>query len=163
MARATINLGPDVSKATLLKISGNTLILGMIEVLAEALVFAEKSGLGPDTLNEFIQLMFPNSPYAAYSNRMLAGDYAPVAPQRPGFFVDLARKDAGHAMALAKECGARLEVVELMDKHLKTAKEVGGENMDIRYFDWDVEKTDRSSTYGTLRKEAGLKFSKTID
>ena len=110
------------------------MILGMVEILAEALVFAEKSGLGQNTLNEFIQLMFPNSPFAAYSTRMLEGDYAPVAPKRPGFFVDLARKDARHAMDLARECGARLEVVEVMDKHLKTAKEVGGENMDIRYF-----------------------------
>jgi 3-hydroxyisobutyrate dehydrogenase-like beta-hydroxyacid dehydrogenase len=133
MARATIPLGADVSKATLLKLSGNTLILGMVEILAEALVFAEKSGLGQDTLNEFIQLMFPNSPFAAYSSRMMAGDYAPTGDKRPGFFVDLARKDARHAMDLATSCGARLEVVEVMDRHLKSAREIGGENMDIRY------------------------------
>jgi len=132
MARAAIPLGADVSKATLLKISGNTLILGMVEILAEALVFAEKSGLGQETLNQFIQLMFPNSPFAAYSSKMMAGDYAPTGDKRPGFFVDLARKDARHAMDLAKSCGARLEVVEIMDRHLKTAREVGGENMDIR-------------------------------
>jgi 3-hydroxyisobutyrate dehydrogenase-like beta-hydroxyacid dehydrogenase len=132
MAKATILLGPEVSKATLLKITGNTMILGMVEILAEALVFAEKSGTGTETLDSFIQLMFPNSPFAAYSKRMISGEYAPVAPNRPGFQVDLARKDCMHAMNLAKECGTRLEVVEIMDKHLKTAKEVGGDNMDIR-------------------------------
>ena len=132
-AKAVINLGPDVKKATLLKITGNTLILGMVEILAEALVFAEKSGLGTDKLNEFIQLMFPHSPFAAYATRMISGEYAPLPPNRPGFQIDLARKDCKHALDLAKECGAKLDVVEIMDKHLKTAKEVGGDNMDIRY------------------------------
>lgn len=132
MAKAIIPLGSDVSKATLLKITGNTMILGMIEVLAEALVFAEKSGLGSDNLNTFIQLMFPHSPFAAYSTRMLDGDYAPVPPKRPGFQVDLALKDCKHALDLAMDSGARLEVVEVMERHLKTAKEVGGDNMDIR-------------------------------
>lgn len=109
------------------------MILGMVEIVAEALVFAEKSGLGTDKLNEFIQLMFPHSPFAAYAQRMISGGYAPVMPERPGFQVDLARKDCKHALDLARDCGARLEVVEIMDKHLKTAKEVGGDNMDTRY------------------------------
>lgn len=151
MGRAIIPLGTDVGAATLLKIGGNSMILGMVEILAEALVFAEKSGIGAGHMDEFIQLMFPASPFAAYSKRMISGEYAPVPPARPGFQIDLARKDCRHAINLARDCGARLEVVEVMDRHLKTAKEIGGENMDI------------STTYGTLRKEAGLKFSDTID
>ena len=131
LAKGTIDLGPDVTKAGLLKIAGNTMILGMVEILAEALVFAEKSGLGTDKLDEFIQTMFPHSPFSAYSKRMINGEYAPVLPKRPGFQVDLARKDCKHAMDIARDCGARLEVVEVMDKHLKKAKEIGGDNMDI--------------------------------
>jgi 3-hydroxyisobutyrate dehydrogenase-like beta-hydroxyacid dehydrogenase len=134
MAKATIPLGPDVSKATLLKITGNTMILGMVEILSEALVFAEKSGLGTDNLNSFVQLMFPGSPFAAYSTQILSGGYAPVPPKRPGFQVDLALKDCKNALDLAKDSGARLEVVEVMERHLKAAKEVGGDNMDIRLF-----------------------------
>jgi 3-hydroxyisobutyrate dehydrogenase-like beta-hydroxyacid dehydrogenase len=162
MAKATITLGPDVSKATLLKITGNTMILGMVEILAEALVFAEKSGLGTETLDTFIQLMFPNSPFAAYSKRIISGEYAPIKPDRPGFQVDLAMKDCRHALSIAKECGARLEVVEIMDKHLKTAKEIGGDNMDITYVG-SIQLLMNSTTYGTLRKEAGLRFSDTIE
>ena len=138
------------------------MILGMVETLAEALVFAEKSGLGVDALNEFIQGMFPHSPFAAYATRMISGEYAPLPPKRPGFQIDLARKDCKHALDLAKDCGARLEIVELMDKHLATAKEIGGDNMDIRY-GLIVKLTDGSTTYGTLRKEAGLRFSKDIE
>src|SRR5437762_2403842 len=133
MAKATIQLGTDVSKAALLKITGNAMILGMVEILAEALVVAEKSGLGTENLDNFIQLMFPNSPFAAYSKRMISGEYAPIPPKRPAFQIDLARKDCKHAIDIAEKHGARFEVVEIMDRHLKRAKEVGGDNMDIRY------------------------------
>ena len=133
MARAIIPLGEDVGAATLLKISGNSMILGMVEIVAEALVFAEKSGLGTGPMSQFIELMFPQSPFSAYAKRMLSGEYAPVPPARPGFQIDLAMKDSRHAMNLARDCGARLEVVEIMDRHLKTAKEIGGDNMDIRF------------------------------
>src|SRR5436309_15230606 len=92
-ARATLSVGEEVSNATLLKVTGNAMILGMIEMLAETLVLAEKSGLGTDTLDNFIQLMFPASPFAAYSKRMISGEYAPIPPARPGFQIDLARKD----------------------------------------------------------------------
>lgn len=162
LAKGTIELGSDVTKATLLKLNGNAMILGMVEILAEALVFAEKSGLGTDKLDEFIQMMFPHSPFAAYSKRMISGEYAPVPPARPGFQIDLARKDCRHAIDLATACGARLEVVEVMDKHLKKAKEIGGDNMDISYAFTLISLMIRT-TYGTLRKEAGLKFSDTID
>ena len=162
MAKATIQLGTDVSKATLLKITGNAMILGMVEIVAEALVVAEKSGLGTENLDNFIQLMFPNSPFAGYSKRMISGEYAPIPPKRPGFQVDIARKDCKHAINIAEKCGARFEVVEVMDRHLKRAKEVGGDNMDIRYF-LVCNALMTSTTYGTLRMEAGLKFSDTID
>jgi len=49
------------------------------------------------------------------------------------FQVDLARNDSKHVIDLATACGARLEVVEVVDKHLKKAKEIGGDKMDISY------------------------------
>lgn len=162
IAKATIQLGADISKANLLKITGNAMVLGMVEIVAEALVVAEKSGLGTENLDNFIQLMFPNSPFAGYSKRMISGEYAPIPPNRPGFQVDIARKDCKHAMDIAEKCGARLEVVEIMDRHLKIAKDVGGSNMDIRY-STVYNALMISTTYGALRKEAGLKFSDTID
>jgi len=49
------------------------------------------------------------------------------------FQVDLVRRDSKHAIDLAMACGARLEVVEVVDKHLKKAEEIGGGKMDISY------------------------------
>jgi 3-hydroxyisobutyrate dehydrogenase-like beta-hydroxyacid dehydrogenase len=135
--------GQPVGKATLLKVIGNTFILNMIETLSEGHVLAEKSGLGSDNLHQFIEIMFPG-PYTAYSGRMMSGDYH--KREEPLFAVDLARKDARHAMALAKENGTRLKDVEVADAHLAQVKEHKGSAGDI------------AGIYGAVRQEAGLKF-----
>lgn len=144
VGRANIDFGgQNPGKATLLKVIGNTFILNMVETLSEGHVLAEKSGLGNENLHQFIDTMFPG-PYAAYSGRMMSGDY--YKREEPLFAVDLARKDAGHAMALAKTAGCRLKDVEVADSHLAEVKEHMGERGDI------------SSIYGAVRKEGGLKF-----
>lgn len=100
MGRANIDFGGQpVEKALLLKIVGNTFVVNMVEALSESHVLAEKCGLGTDNLHRFVEGLFPG-PYAAYSTRMLSGDY--YKRDEPLFAVDLARKDARHAMDLAK-------------------------------------------------------------
>jgi 3-hydroxyisobutyrate dehydrogenase-like beta-hydroxyacid dehydrogenase len=131
------------SKALQLKVLGNTFILNMVEQLSEAHVVAEKSGLGTDAMHQFVEAMFPG-PYAAYSTRMLSGDY--YKREEPLFAVDLARKDARHAKSLAEAAGARLRNVETGDAHLAVVKEHAGAKGDI------------SGIYGAARREAGLKF-----
>jgi len=144
MGRAIIDLSDqEPGKATLLKVIGNTFIINMVETLAEGLVLSEKTGLGPDNLHKFIETMFPG-PYTAYSTRMRSGDY--YKREEPLFAVDLARKDAGHAMKLAEEAGCRMKNVEVGDEHFKAVKDHMGERGDI------------SSIYGAVRKEGGLKF-----
>ena len=75
IGRANIDLrDQSPSKATLLKLIGNTFVLNMIEALAEGHTLAEKSGLGSDCLHQYIEAMFP-TPYPPYSIRMMNGDY----------------------------------------------------------------------------------------
>jgi len=144
MGRAVIDYSDEpVGRATLLKVIGNTFILSMVETLSEGHVLAEKTGLGSANLHKFLEAMFPG-PYVAYSNRMMSGDY--WKREEPLFAVDLARKDANHAMELAKGQGARMKVMEVVDGHLQVVKEEMGERGDI------------ASTYGAVRKEGGLKF-----
>ncbi|KXX79185.1 putative oxidoreductase YfjR [Madurella mycetomatis] len=144
MARGEIDMSDEpYDKALKLKLIGNTFILNMVEQLAEGHVLAEKSGLGTQYLHQWVENMFP-APYAAYSNRMLSGDYH--QREYPLFAVDLARKDAGHAMSLAKAAGTRLKNLEVADAHLAKVKEHAGELGDI------------AGIYGAVRKEAGLKF-----
>ena len=135
--------GQPVGKATLLKVIGNTFILNLIESLSEGHVLAEKSGLGTDNLHQFIEALLPGV-YAGYSTRMLSGEYH--KREEPLFAVDLARKDARHALALAEASGTHLKGLEVADAHLVQVKEhMGG-------------RGDSASIYGAVRKEAGLKF-----
>ncbi|KAF8849977.1 hypothetical protein BDZ45DRAFT_717994 [Acephala macrosclerotiorum] len=144
MGRANVDFGGQkVGQALLLKVIGNTFVLNMVEALSEGHTLAEKSGLGSDNLHVFIETMFPG-PYAAYSTRMMSGDYH--KREEPLFAVDLARKDARHAMALAKAAGTRLKDVEVADAHLEQVKKHKGEAGDI------------AAIYGAVRQEAGLKF-----
>jgi 3-hydroxyisobutyrate dehydrogenase-like beta-hydroxyacid dehydrogenase len=81
---------------------------------------------------------------SAYSTRMLSGDYH--KREEPLFAVDLARKDARHAMSLAKAAGTRLKIVEVGDGHLEMVETYKGDTGDI------------AAIYGSVRQEAGLKF-----
>lgn len=144
MGRANVDFsGQRVRQALLLKVIGNTFVLNMVEALSEGHTLAEKSGLGSDNLHALIETMFPG-PYTAYSTRMMSGDY--YKREEPLFAVDLARKDARHAMALAKAAGTRLKDVEVADAHLEQVKKHKGEAGDI------------AAIYGAVRQEAGLKF-----
>lgn len=115
----------------------------MVLALSEGHTFAEKSGLGTDVLHQFISLMFPG-PYTAYSERMLSGDY--YTREEPLFAVGLARKDAGHAMRLAKEAGVELEVVKRVDKELEWVQRERGEGADM------------PGMFGAVRARSGLNF-----
>lgn len=144
MGRAFIDFGgQDASKATHLKIIGNTFVMMMVETLSEGHVLAEKSGLGGDNLHQFLEAMFPG-PYTAYSTRMMSGDY--YKREEPLFSVDLAKKDVGHALKLAENAGSRLKALEVANDHLTEVKEHMGARGDI------------AGVYGAVRKEAGLKF-----
>lgn len=135
--------GQPAGNATLLKIIGNTFILQMVEALSEGHTLAENTGLGVENLHKWIEAMFPG-PYTAYSNRMLAGDY--YKREEPLFHVDLARKDARHALDLAKKTGTNMPAVQVADQHLVKVKEHLGDRGDI------------PSIYGAVRQEGGLKF-----
>lgn len=144
IGRANVDFsGQPVGKALMLKVIGNTFVLNMVEQLSEGHVLAEKSGLGVDNLHSFIETMFPG-PYAAYSTRMISGDYH--KREEPLFAVDLARKDARHAMSLAKAAGTRLKNAEVADDHLAMVKAHKGDKGDI------------AAIYGAVRQEGGLNF-----
>lgn len=144
IARSIIDMsGQDVGRASLLKVLGNTFILNMVENLGEAMVVAEKSGLGVDVYQQWVDAFFPG-PVAKYADRMLSGDY--YQREEPLFAVDLARKDLRHAMSIANDSGMRLRSVEVTDGYLKEVKADRGEKGDI------------AGVYGAIRKESGLDF-----
>lgn len=146
-SRAIIDMSDEpYKKASQLKLLGNTFIANMIEQVAEGHVLAEKSGLGTQHSHKFIELVFPG-PYAAYSNRMLSGDY--WKRKEPLFHADLARKDVGHARKIAEDCGVRLDNLEVADAHLAKIQK-------------HTDNGDIAAIYGAVRQENGLKFENDV-
>lgn len=180
MGRRVIDCGEDATKASLLKIAGyvmdlingdlcglltypsNIVTMNMMEAVGEAQVFAEKTGLGTEPMEELIGEAFGAVP-GGYSKRcvfeirmmsnekltvprLTTGAYAPPVDSRPGFGVSLAIKDATHAMSMAEEHGVKLPGLEVARQNMEAARDYAGECL------------DSSSMYGTLRQQAGLEF-----
>ncbi|KAI1455416.1 6-phosphogluconate dehydrogenase [Annulohypoxylon moriforme] len=146
MGRSVIEMGSDVSKSSLLKIAGNVCVISFMEVICEAHVFAEKTGLGSEILEKMLSDMF-GPVLESYSKRLTTGAYVPPLDGKAGFDVQLAIKDAKHALNCAKEAGTRLEVSEVALSHLEKAKSLMGDR-----------PLDSSSIYGAIRTESGLDF-----
>ncbi|GKT50499.1 putative oxidoreductase YjhC [Colletotrichum spaethianum] len=146
MGRSVIPMGTDVTKSSLLKIAGNIVVVSFMEVLSEAHVFAEKTGLGSPVLENMISDMF-GPVLESYSKRITSGSYAPSPDGKAGFDVALAMKDLRHALTCAKDAGTRLETSEAALRHMEKAREFEPER-----------PLDSSSMYGAVRLEAGLDF-----
>lgn len=146
MGRSVIEMGEDVTKSSLLKIAGNICVISFVEVIAEAHVFAEKTGLGSPILEQMLGDMF-GSVIESYSKRITTGAYAPALDGKAGFDIALAIKDAKHALNCARSAGTSLEVSEVALRHLETAKQLQGSR-----------PLDSTSMYGAIRTEAGLDF-----
>ncbi|KAF6785738.1 hypothetical protein CSOJ01_15542 [Colletotrichum sojae] len=148
MGRGAIRLGEDVQQSSMMKTAGNFMTAGMMELVAEAHVFAEKTGLGTDAMETLIENQY--GPLAlSMSKRLTTGAYMPPRGERPWSDLELALKDVGHGIDCAETSGARLEVGEVVMRHLKEAK---------GFSDAEGRPLDSSSMYGVLRREAKLEF-----
>lgn len=115
-----------------------------MEVIGEAHVFAEKSGLGEAAMSSLIEKQY--GPLAlSMSRRLTTGAYIPAPGQRPMSDLQLALKDVSHGVKCAEAAGARLHVAEVALGHLEEASR-------------EERPLDSSSMYGVLRRQAGLDF-----
>lgn len=148
MGRAVIRLGEDVVQSSMLKTAGNFMTAAMMEVVAEAHVLAEKTGLGSEAMESLIEHQY--GPLAlSMSKRLTTGAYMPAKGERPWSDLNLALKDVGHGISCAGEAGLALPVGDVALGHLQEAK---------RYSDAEGRPLDSSSMYGVLRRQAGLSF-----
>ncbi|KAI0975674.1 hypothetical protein F4678DRAFT_277336 [Xylaria arbuscula] len=149
VAREVLLVGKEPEKATLLKTTGNFMMAGLMEIIAEAHVFAEKTGLGADVLERLLELNFGTVAHSD-SIRMTTGVYMPGKGETPWSDLNLALKDVGHGVDSAKQVGVSLKVGNTALEHLKRAKEYSDEN--------GRRPLDSSSLYGIVRQDSGLDF-----
>lgn len=132
------------SHSSKLKLVGNSFILNTVTILGEGFTVAEKTGIGADALQQFVDTLFGGI-YSIYADRMVKGTYWKM--EEPLFSANNARKDAGHAMNMAKGVGVDLKTVAVADEYLKSVAEYAG-----------GDKGDVAGIYGSARKNAGLKY-----
>jgi 3-hydroxyisobutyrate dehydrogenase-like beta-hydroxyacid dehydrogenase len=159
LARAAITF-PDRPCGTgpRMKIIANTFTLNAAVQLAEAFTLAEKVGIEPEQVGEFVELCLVGgsaadantntNPFHVYAGRMLRGAYWRESPTGG---VALGFKDAGLAVRLAGENGA---TVRNPGVAMEWCKEVLGGDGRGR----GEERGDIAGIYGAVREKAGLKF-----
>ncbi|KAH6989568.1 NAD binding domain of 6-phosphogluconate dehydrogenase-domain-containing protein [Ilyonectria sp. MPI-CAGE-AT-0026] len=148
MGRGVIRVGEDVRQSSMMKTAGNFITAGMMELVAEAHVLAEQTGLGSQNLEALIEQQY--GPLAlSMSKRLTTGAYMPARGDRPWSDLNLALKDVGHGITCADQAGLKLEVAEVALRHLKEASE---------FSEAEGRPLDSSSMYGVLRTQAGLPF-----
>ncbi|KZL84302.1 6-phosphogluconate dehydrogenase family protein [Colletotrichum incanum] len=144
MGRKVINMGEDVKKSPMLKVTGNVLLVIFLEAIAETQVLAEQNGVGTDIMEDLIFENF-GPVLGSYSRRLTSGSWAPKKGTA-GFLVSNTIKDAKHALRVANDVGVRMPALDVATNNMLSARAYGGENL------------DGSALYGTLRSQAGLTF-----
>ncbi|KIY52016.1 NAD(P)-binding protein [Fistulina hepatica ATCC 64428] len=154
MGRKVIDVGGNVVKAPTLKLVGNSMILGVIEIMAESFTLAEKSGLDTDTVLGVVNELFPNTPYvhaaAGYAERMCHDKF----DGSQGFSIEGGIKDATLIRKLTTEHNSPMPALDIAHQHLITARAL--HRVATLEGQQSVEVLDWSSIIAGSRVAAGL-------
>ncbi|KAI1619963.1 NAD binding domain of 6-phosphogluconate dehydrogenase-domain-containing protein [Exophiala viscosa] len=126
IGKGVIDCGEDSSRGALLKILGNSCILGTIELLSESFTLAEKTGFDPALFYEFIQAWFPAAAWVNYGKKIKDGTFS----GKTGFTLPGGMKDASFIRRLGAETSTPTPIIDQAWNHLTTAKAIGGESLD---------------------------------
>jgi len=126
IGKGTIDVGSDVKRAASLKLCGNSLVAGVIEILAESMTLADKCGVGSDLLCEFVEKFMPAPSMIGYSKKILNDKFDSAI----GFPLTGGMKDVSHIRALAAQHGATMPTMDQAFRNMTTAKAVGHDQLD---------------------------------
>jgi len=182
IGRALLSAGETAAKANVFKLSGNFMIVSLIEQLAEGLyvqrtirlplffkkdffflcsTLAEKNGIDRKDFYAFIEAFFPLPSYKAYGEQIAKDTYLPA-----GFPVQIALKDVGHMRHLAESSQTPLPILDIVWDHLQTANKNGyGQHVRVEKQDYFLKKfffftQDWASLATTVRHNAGIESQK---
>ncbi|PPQ77044.1 hypothetical protein CVT25_014861 [Psilocybe cyanescens] len=150
VGKKVIDLGGDLQKALTFKLLGNSLILGNLEVLAEAFTFAQKSGIGEDHVESLIKEYFPAPSIVNYAKKMM-GDHFDGSQ---GFSIDGGIKDATHIRRLTAKHNSPMPAIDVAHQNLLTARAHFARKKQEGQANW--ETLDWSGIIAGTRVSAGL-------
>lgn len=120
IGRKVIDLGENITKAPTFKLLGNSMILGTLEILAEAYTLSEKAGIGAENLHTLVQEILPAPGTVTYSEKMLNDKFDGTV----GFAIDGGIKDSTHIRRLTAELNCPMPVIDTAHQHLLTARAI---------------------------------------
>lgn len=126
MSRRVIHVGPAGAGAAL-KVCINAVLFTLNAGLSEALVLAERAGVGREQAYDVLLESVVAAPYLRYKQAaFLSPETAPVA-----FSLDLVAKDAALASVLAAELGANVPVLRAVADQVEDARADGRGGQDM--------------------------------
>jgi 3-hydroxyisobutyrate dehydrogenase-like beta-hydroxyacid dehydrogenase len=141
MGQRVFPLGDDPVAASIVKLSGNFMIMGVIEAMAEAATLCEKYGVERSAmLDVMTKSIFATPLYVNYGKLIAQHDYA-----NPGFKLSLGFKDANLVLDAATKARVPMPLASMMhDRFLSALAKDRGE------LDWTAAALNVS-------EEAGLR------
>ncbi|GAA0301070.1 NAD(P)-dependent oxidoreductase [Sphingomonas oligophenolica] len=126
IGQKTFPLGHTPSAATIVKLSGNFLILSVIESLAEAMTLAEKHGVEKAALLEILTGTLFGAPiYQVYGKILVDQSFRPA-----GFAAPLGLKDMNLVAAAATDARVPMPVLSLLRDRLLATIAREGDDID---------------------------------
>jgi 3-hydroxyisobutyrate dehydrogenase-like beta-hydroxyacid dehydrogenase len=126
VGQRTYHFGDKPSNANLVKLSGNFLIMSVIESLSEALALVGKAGLDQREYLDFLtSTLFTAPVYKTYGTLAVEKKFQPA-----GFLAPLGLKDVRLALQAAESLRVSLPLADLVRNRLLTLLANGGESLD---------------------------------
>jgi 3-hydroxyisobutyrate dehydrogenase-like beta-hydroxyacid dehydrogenase len=126
MSQKVFLIGSEPPAANLVKLTGNFLIVSMIEALAEAFALLRKKGFDPKQFLEIVNGNLFRSPiYESYGTRIAERQYSPA-----GFKLSLGLKDVRLVLNAADRATVPLPLASLLRDRLVSAMARGKGDLD---------------------------------
>lgn len=146
------DFGPHPEAANAVKLSGNFLILNVVEALSEAFAFAQKNGVEPqDLLTCLTETLFPSPVYKTYGNIVANQQFYP-----PGFKMSLGLKDIDLLLRTADHLKVPLPIAGILHDRLMVGLANGRENLDWSAI--SLTQMEESGIYSFQFKDTHLDF-----
>jgi 3-hydroxyisobutyrate dehydrogenase-like beta-hydroxyacid dehydrogenase len=126
IGQRTFRIGDKPSAANLVKLSGNFMIMAVVEAMAEAMTLVEKGGVDRQTLLEVLTgTLFGAPVYHTYGEILLEDRFRPA-----GFAAPLGLKDMTLVDAAATSLGAPMPLLGIVRDHLRSVIATEGPDID---------------------------------
>lgn len=126
MGKKIYDFGTSPEMANVVKISGNFMILSVIEMLGEAFALVKKNGIDPEQFISFMtDSLFPSPVYRTYGKIISQEEFTP-----PGFKMNLGLKDLNLFLSASEKFSLDLPFAKILEEQMLTSLEKGREGMD---------------------------------